>query len=400
MKEVVWMEQPEGYKSDNPNEFCLLNRTLYGLKQSPREWNTVIHEFLSSKGFSQSKADPCIYVNTEKYYKGMIIVGIYVDDIKTIGMPENVKPFREELRQEFSITEGGLLEWYLGIAFNQVTKGTIYLDQTVYLKQKLSEFKDYIGKEKVSQPLPNDYQKLLLDAEKEEYDTTGFPYRKVVGSLMYAMLGTRPDLACAISIVSQYLEKPKPTHIKLVKQILKYVSGNPDLRIKYQASKGVELVGYVDASYGNETEYKSRSGYGFMLGGSLICWYSGKQKTKTAQSSCEAEYYAAVSAANEALWIKQLLEDMGFPQKTVTIYEDNQACIALTKNPEDHKRTKHIQIRYHVVRDYVAQGLVKFVYCSTKDQLADMFTKGVSGCNLRSMLKGFGLQEFKSQGET
>jgi hypothetical protein len=399
LKETVWMEQPEGYKSENPYEFCLLNKTLYGLKQSPREWNEVLHEYMISKGFIQSRADPCIYVNSEKYYKGMIIVGIYVDDINTIGSPSDVKPFRDDLREEFKIKEGGLLEWYLGIAFNQETKGTIYLDQTIYLKQKLTEFKDYIGKEKVSQPLPSNYQNLLLAAELEEPATEEFPYRQIVGSLMYAMLGTRPDLACAISVVSQFLEKPKPTHIKLVKQILKYLAGNLNLKLKYEASNGINLTGYVDASYGNETKYKSRSGYGFMLGGSLICWYSGKQKRKTAQSSCEAEYYAAVSAANEAIWIKQLLEDMGFPQKTITLYEDNQACIALTKNPEDHKRTKHIQIRYHVVQDYVKQGLVKFVYCSTKDQLADMFTKGVSGVQLRSMMRGFGIIDFKSQGE-
>ena len=108
----------------------------------------------------------------------------------------------------------------------------------------------------------------------------------------------------------------------------------------------------------------------------------------------------SLSAGNEAIWFRQLLDDMGFPQKTVTIYEDNQACISLTKNPEDHKRTKHIQVRFHVIRDYVAKELIKFVYCSTKDQLADVFTKGVSGCQLRDMMKNFGVSHFKSQGES
>ena len=216
---------------------------------------------------------------------------------------------------------------------------------------------------------------------------------------MYAMLGTRPDLACSISIVSQFLENPKPTHVKLVKQILKYVAGSLDYKLRYEATRGMEITGYVDASYANETQYQSRSGYGFMLASGLISWYSGRQKV-TAQSSAESEYYAAVSAANEAIWLKQLLKDMGFYQKTVTIYEDNQACISLTKNPEDHKRTKHIQVRFHVIRDYVAKELVKFIYCPTKDQLADVFTKGVPGFQLRSMMKKFGVSHFKSRGES
>ncbi len=148
------------------------------------------------------------------------------------------------------------------------------------------------------------------------------------------------------------------------------------------------LIGYCDASYANEIDYTSRSGYGFLLGGSLISWYSKKQSV-VAQSAAEAEYYAASTASNEAVWLQRLLNELGFDQKTITLFEDNQACIALSKNPEEHRRTKHIQVKYHVIRDYVAKGFVKFVYCDTKDQLADMFTKGVSGSLLRTLLKGF-----------
>jgi hypothetical protein len=215
---------------------------------------------------------------------------------------------------------------------------------------------------------------------------------------MYAMIGTRPDIACAVSVVSQFLDKPKAAHIELVQHILQYLKVNPDLKLYYSSDGDVKLRGYADASYGNEQEYFSRTGYGFQIGGSLISWYSHRQKTKVpAQSAAKAEYYAAVSAANEAIWLRQLLEDLGFIQSTVAIYEDNQACIALTKNPEDHKRTKHIQIKYHVVRKYVEEGLITFVYCPTKDQLADIFTKGVPGPLMRNMLTRLGL---KSQGES
>ena len=167
----------------------------------------------------------------------------------------------------------------------------------------------------------------------------------------------------------------------------------------YEVGGGTELIGYVDASYANEGEYKSRSGFGFLFGKLLVSWSSQKQSV-VAQSAAESEYYAAVSASNKALWLKQLLLDLGITQGKNKLYEDNQACIALTKNPEDHKRTKHIQVKFHVIRDYVAQNLIEFIYCPTADQLADMFTKGVPGHKLRTMMKGFGLHGFKSQGES
>ena len=138
LKERVWMAQPEGYKSSNSNELCFLKKTLYGLKQSPREWNLVLHNYLLSRGFRQSKADPCIYVNLSKEFSKTIYVGIYVDDIVTIGEPKDANIFREHLRAEFGITEGGLLEWYLGIAFDQLENGNITLNQKVYLDQKLN----------------------------------------------------------------------------------------------------------------------------------------------------------------------------------------------------------------------------------------------------------------------
>ena len=273
------------------------------------------------------------------------------------------------------------------------------INQSVYITQKLKEFEKWIPIGGRSSPLPSDYQKILADeAENGKEISNNFPYRKVIGSLMYAMLGSRPDLAAAISILSQFLEKPKACHVDLLVHVLQYRKVNPNLGITYDSKSEIVLEGYVD---GGDLKFKSRSGFGFKFVGGLISWYSGKQSI-TAQSSAEAEYYAAVTAANEAVWFRQLLEDLGQPQKTITLYEDNQACISLTKNPEDHKRTKHIQIKYHVVRDYVKEKLVQFTYCKTQDQLADIFTKGVPGSKLRSMTQKLGMSriDIKSQGES
>ena len=401
LQEEVLMMQPPGFEEGDDQTVCRLNKTLYGLKQSPREWNQVIDKYLKSTGFKQSKVDTCLYFRNEN--EKLILIGVYVDDILTVGKGKVLENFREELRNRFEISEGGDLEWYLGMAINKREDGAITLDQTVYINQKLEEFKEYMDGSKHSSPLPKEYQSMLIEAEKnEQFEESSFPYRKIVGSLMYAMLGSRPDLACAVSVVSQFLDKPKPTHIKLVKRILGYLSVNRDVKLVYKGNTNqIILKGYADASYANEVNYLSRIGYGFMINDSLISWVSTKQKNSTpAQSAAEAEYYAAVSAANEAMCIREVLNELGFSQGTIKIYEDNQACIALTKDPQDHKRTKHIQVRYHVVRDYVNQKLIEFVYCPTENQLADMFTKGVSGVQLRSMMKGFGIINFKSQGES
>ena len=146
-----------------------------------------------------------------------------------------------------------------------------------------------------------------------------------------------------------------------------------------------------DASYANEPQCKSTTGFIFLLGGSAVSWVCQRQSC-IAQSTAEAEYYAAVSAGNEVIWLKQLLADIKEPQQTVTIHEDNNACIVLSRNPQDHKRTKHVQIKYHVLRDYVKKKELELKYCPTKSQLADMLTKSLAGCHLRPHLDAFGIR--------
>lgn len=247
----------------------------------------------------------------------------------------------------------------------------------------MEEFKEFIPDGGISSPLPNNYQSLLQQAETEQSYSGNFPYRKIVGSVMYAMLCSRPDLACAISVVSQFLDRPTLTHVKLVQRIPQYIRSNVDLQLLYKSdNQDFQLIGYCDASYANETDFRSRTGFGFTLGGSLISWFSKKQSVP-AQSAAEAEYYAATSAANEGIWLQKLLREMGIEQKTITLFRDNQACIALAKNPEDHNRTKHIQVKYHVIREYVLKGMIKMVYCNTTEPA--IFTKGVSGHLLRTL---------------
>ena len=384
IKEDVWTQQPTGYEV--PGKSCHLNKTLYGLKQSPREWNLTLCEFLTRNGFTQLRKEPCLFINKET----KVIVGVYVDDILTTGPnKEVIDEFRQALYKEYNMTKdnGGLLKWYLGIHFKTNEQGGYTLSQQTYVEKKLEAFKDILSAGYNPSPLPDRYESILK--KNDGPSNPNFPYRQLVGSLMYLMVCTRPDLAFAVSVVSRALSNPTKGHCLLVNHIWNYLRMNPDISLNYypQPQPGSQLIleGYVDAAYNNQDHARSTTGYAFLLGGSIICWLS-KRQSIVAQSSSEAEYYAAVSAANETMWLKQLLGELGYPQGTITLHEDNTACIALSKNPQESGRTKHIQLKYYVLKDYVQQQEVILKYCPTNSQIGDIFTKQMNGPKLRSHL--------------
>lgn len=194
-----------------------------------------MRDYLLSQGLRQWKADPCIYYRPSKPF----FVGIYVYDIITVEKDNSVQDFRRNMRNHFGITEGGLLEWYLGIWFNQENDGGITLDQEQDLKDKLKKYDSIIGPGAAATPIPIKYRKLLNDAMDDEI-VKDFPYRQMVGSVMSAMIGTWPDLALAVSVVSKYIGRPTKTHCELVKQIFKYVRANP--KVNYTTNqKGFHL---------------------------------------------------------------------------------------------------------------------------------------------------------------
>jgi hypothetical protein len=296
------------------------------------------------------------------------------------------------MHREFGMEDGGELNWYLGIGIERHPDGSYEIQQKQYLKDKCDEYQRYIT-HGCSNPLPTNFLDILKLAENSNATEDDFPYSEIVGSLMYAMIGTRPDLAMALSVVCRYMKNPKKLHCDLVKHILRYVSVN-SYSLIYQSNPGSELVGWVDASYANREQCKSTTGFLFTFGKTAISWLSSKQPV-VALSSCEAELIAANSAVQEAIWLKQLLSDIGVPQSTVSLMEDNEACIALSKDNQYHKRTKHIQVRFYYFREQIANEEVKLVYCQTKDQLADFLTKALPGCVLRKNLPLFGLIMFK-----
>ena len=218
----------------------------------------------------------------------------------------------------------------------------------------------------------------LKEAERTDVEPVDLElYQSAVGSLMYVMLGTRPDIAYAVGLVSQFNHSPLWEHWVAVKRIFRYLTGTRGLRLVYgnKDSSGA----YSDADWGSGSDRKSVGGSVFLLNGAAVSWTSKKQ-TSIALSTTEAEYLAMTQAAKEIVWLRILLEELGadahVPQMS-ELYGDNQGALALACNPEYHARTKHIDIQYHFIRELVAAEKVYLKYCPSTDMIADIMTKAL-----------------------
>ena len=215
--------------------------------------------------------------------------------------------------------------------------------------------------------------------DEEILEMKNKPYNNLTGSLLYLASHTRPDIAHLAGTLARHTANPGKQHWEAAKRCLRYLRNNPKPSLRY-FNEPTKLGGYADADWAGDTDTrKSTTGFMFSLNenSSPISWRSKRQPT-VAQSTAEAEYVAATEAANEAIWLRRLLKDLGEPQQGPTIIlEDNQSCIAMSENPVFHYRTKHIDIRYHVIRDYVEKELVLLVHIPTKQQLADILTKSL-----------------------
>ena len=401
LTEELYMAQPEFY-NDGTKKVWRLKRTLYGLKQSPREFYNLASSFLVSQGFVHSLADTCIF--TRGSGSNLIIIVVYVDDFISAGAETSeFKQFRKIFEERFGMKESMPLDWYLGTKFTRLSDGSYTMDQSSYLQQKLDQFDAFIGTGSVASPLPSNYSKLLEQVELNPTTISGsrsvttFPYREMVGSLMYAMVTTRFDLAFAVSLLSRYLSNPHSIHCDLVAHIYRYLKGNMDFKLMFNSKNSGILEGYVDAAYANQPDYKSTTGFIFTVGGTPVSWYS-KRQSVVALSSAESEYIGATTAAKEGTWLKLLLLDLQHPQGTVTLYEDNEACIALSKNPQHHSRTKHIQVSFHYIRDQVSNKEFVLKYVPTKEQLADITTKGLAGHMIRPVLRSLNVIDSQVKG--
>jgi hypothetical protein len=382
LDEEIYMEQPEGFIQESKEHMvCKLKKSLYGLKQAGRSWYQMIDQNFTQLGFQRTCADQCIY---HLRTRGIItIVALYVDDL--IILTNQVKALarlKEALRERFEMKDLGEVHFCLGVQIVRNRKrGTICLDQGKYIENMIKRFNMSECKP-VGTPLDTNV-KLTVDMSpktvQERDEMEKVPYQSAIGSLMYAMLGTRPDLAYAVGTLSQFNANPGHGHWKAVKRIFRYLKGTAHDKLLYESSANRRVIGYSDADWAsNVDDRRSITGYIFFIGTNAISWSSKKQPT-VALSTTEAEYMSLTQATKEGIWICRLLDEIGFGLngEPIAIYNDNQSCVALSKNSAYHARTKHIDIQHHFIRERVDNKEVEVKFCGTDDMVADIFTKGL-----------------------
>lgn len=366
------MAQPEGFR--HGNRVLKLNRALYGLKQASRMWNDRFNEFMMKIGFERCESDRCLYTKNDS--GKWVYILLYVDDLLIICMDiRKIEIIKRLLSKQFEMTDVGPVGTFLGIHIEQNTqKKTIGMSQHHYLKNVLRKF-DMDKCKSASTPIEKG---LHLD-KCDSNITSNQPYRELIGCLTYATLTSRPDLCAAVNYFSGFQSCFADTHFTHAKHILRYLQGSIDMKMEYQKHNEFDiLLGYTDADWGGDrNDRKSTSGYVFKVFGNVVSWASRKQAT-ISQSSTEAEYIALAHAINEAKWIKSLLGEIGININIpITIFEDNQSCIRIAEEPREHKRMKHIDIKYCFIRDEIANGIIRVQYKPTAEQTADIMTKGL-----------------------
>lgn len=371
LEEEIYLQQPEGYaKPGQEHLVCKLQKSLYGLKQSPRCWNAEFRNYMISIGFTQTVGDPCVYVRRGDK---LAIVAVYVDDLIVLTeSPEEMSNVKGTLMRKFKMKDMGKLHFILGVTVVQ-KEGCVYLHQKGYIENMLKKF-GMADANPVSTPADTSVKLKKSDGVSGAVD--GRIYQSIVGSLLYAALATRPDISQAVAAASKFCASPNSAHLTAVKRILRYLKGTSNLALKFQKTKGESIVGYSDADWaGDLDDRRSTSGNVFIQAGAAVSWLSKKQAT-ISLSTAESEFIAMSSAIQEAIWLKKLLSEVGLTfDGPMTLMEDNQGAIAIAQNPISHSRTKHIDIRYHHVRQSVLNGDVKLIYCCSKNMKADIFTK-------------------------
>ena len=378
----IYMKQPEGFVDlERPEMVCKLRKSIYGLKQSARCWNETIDSFMKESGYQQSDADQCIYYKriTKQGKQCFVIIPLFVDNlIIASNDKEELMNEKKKFSSRFQMEDEGELHFCLGMSIKRDrNQGTLTIDQKAYLESVLRRF-GMADCKPVSTPMEagKSFQKLQDDDDPINIRE----YQAVIGCLTYASVATRPDISSSVGVLSRFMTKPGKEHWTRVKRILRYIKGtlNHSLKFKSDGKKKVSLNGYADADWARDVDArKSTSGYVFQIGSSTVSWTS-KRQTVVALSTTEAEYISLSYATQETVWLRKLLDSLGFKQhEATTLYEDNQSTIALIKNPKHHTRTKHIDIKYHFVREAVETNCVNVKYCPTEDMTADIMTKSL-----------------------
>ncbi|KAJ0843293.1 putative RNA-directed DNA polymerase [Helianthus annuus] len=392
LKEDIYMSLPEGYYSKDESKVCKLVKSLYGLKQAPRMWNEKLVRVLIDFGFKQSKCDHSLFIKSTNSV--FLVLLVYVDDIVLTGNDiSEIDKVKKLLQSKFLIKDLGLLKYFLGIEVIRSSQG-ICLSQRKYCLDLLAEF-GLTGCKPVNTPIEQNYSVVSSCKQNDEplLDITG--YQKLIGKLIY-LSHTRPDISYSVQFLSQFMHKPSKSHLQIALRLLRYLKKSPGKGILFTKGTSFDLTAYADSDWGKCVETRrSVTGFCIFLGNSLVSWKSKKQNT-VSRSSAEAEYRAMCSATCEIMWLANILKELNIQiELPISLFCDNSAAISITANPVFHDRTKHFEIDLFFLREKIASGFLKVISTVSKDQLADVFTKGLlvnqheKMCNLLNLYDVF-----------
>jgi hypothetical protein len=322
LDEEIYMEQPIGFVvAGQEHKVCKLQKALYGLKQASRAWNLQFHGVLNELSFTQTYSDAGVYVYHLQEGGDSVIVILYVDEI-------DQKEYVQTIVERFGMRDAN----------------------PVYT------------------PLPAGCEDHLVKFDGQASSSEIKNYQKLIGSLLYAQIGTRPDISFAVGRLSQYSSNPSPHHERLARYVLAYLNATKDKALRYTGGTSRDqLHGFADSSWGDQEDRHSTSGFVFILANAAISWLSRKQKT-IAQSTTEAEYMSVCEASNQAAWYKTFLEELGYKVSSpIPLHCDNKGAVDLALNPVTGRHSKHIAIKHHAIREYVEAKC--YVSCWTYDHL-------------------------------
>lgn len=363
LNEAVYMHAPDGVKIGKHQ--CLkLVKSLYGLRQAPRAWHSKLSQTLKTMGFSPLQTEPCIFTDSTK----QAFVCTYVDDglicAKTLDKCEQIM---ECLAQSFAVknTTGNL---FIGINI-QASCDSIFISQKLYAENLVAKFgmQDCLGS--------NFINLNTIELEKLDDKETNKPYRSLIGGLLYLAIASRPDLLYATTFLSRFNSKPLEKHWNAAKSLLRYVKQTSELGILYCKQEDEKLIAYSDADWAaDKSDRKSVSGGLVCFAGAPIIYFSRKQ-TAIALSSCESELIAAAETCKSLKWLVMLADELKLKMLKPLFYIDNQSAINLIRNDITHRRSRHIDLKYFFVRHECQANLFELKHISSKQQLADIFTK-------------------------
>ncbi|UTT88830.1 hypothetical protein NDA17_004982 [Ustilago hordei] len=387
LKEAIYMKPPEG-SGVAPGKVYKVVKGLYGLKQSGREWNQEFDRSLRRMGFFQVECAPCIY--TKGQGEDMAIVVIYVDDTLVIAPRlETVLEVKKQIGQRWKMEDSGEVSHFLGIKISRDrAMRTMTIGQSGYIDQVLAKHLDKRTKPTMV-PMQSIPEGTLVASAAQQKE-----YPVIVGKLLWVANSTRPDLSLTVGVLARHMREPSQEHYQAAQRVLRYLESTRQVGLVYRASESQEpLVAHSDANWASDAtiQRRSTSGSVALVYGNPVAWKSATQKC-VSLSAVEAEFIAATEATREVLFLKQLLRSIGIATGTPTVYSDNTGCIQVSKDPAQHWKLKHIDTKYHFVRNNVQEGRVQIKYVDTTRNLADVLTKPIGRQAMQQARSGLHLQ--------